>query len=323
MPLTQSSLPPRPPALTLENRDHYLTLNSAEQANILIQKLIALHSGLTIIATSGLPGGGKSTTTNAICGALGADISLIGFRHNQEPMRLLEMDHIMSVSRGQEKMSLLTTASTESIRSDFFRTAALAEIIKSAVSKKPVRITEAYNPGDNGQRNAVLEMNQPDSASVMITEGVVASAAINIALDTLSDAISKQVLLVNMIVYTDPAVALLNTVKRGTERADRKKDPVYAFKEFLIFSELLLPGYIKYDLQSLDILIVSENLDQMLFGTLIDFFKQDQFKHLPKEFMSIIESKPSCDCPIIDAYRSHLINALQKIQQLITAVDMG
>lgn len=276
----------------------------------------ATEEALSVVAISGLCGGCKSTLSRNIEEQAGE--SLIEVALNGQARRVLSLDWLMSVSRGAHKMELLDRATPDSIRADFFRTKALAELIDSIRNRQAFRLDDAYDAEDEGRLSGKMTMTYEPGKKLLVAEGTVAQAATQIALASSPEQVQdRTVSAVNMLVYTDPAVALLNTVKRGVLDQSRLKDPHYAFREFLRFNSLLLPGYVQYDQHSADIIYRPDDINPLMFKALVDFFRTPGYGELPSQFIAMVKAEFQSQDPIIKAQNQHIIAVLKTIDDAI------
>jgi hypothetical protein len=226
----------------------------------------------------------------------------------------------MSVSRGPQKLELLENATPDSIRSDFFRTKALADLITSIRNREAFEIHDAYDAEDDGKLTGKLEISSQAYKNILVAEGTVAQAATEIALaKTANQTSDRTAAAVNLLVYTDPAVALLNTVKRGVLEPSRRKAPHYAFREFLQFNSLLLPGYVNLDQHSAQLVYLPNDINPQMFKSLIEFFTTPGYEALPQEFIDIVHADFKTNDPLLKAQNEHVIAVLETINSAVIA----
>ncbi len=322
------------------SRDQENIVGSEEEALEKIwQKLDGQPSEVSLITISGLCGGCKSTLSTHLQPALKAKGSpLAEVSLNGNPSEILALDYLMSVERGQEKLDFLQEGSVESVRAQFFRVQELVKTLRALVANDTYETRNAYDSANHGRHTGQLTVKRQQAGpQILLAEGTVAKAAAELALESIPEEVEQQTVgAINMVVYTDPAVALLNTVKRGVEKPDRQKDPEYAFREFLQFNKILLPGYIELDNRDADIILDPHELNRCLFEALVHFFANPGYEHLPNHFIDIVEEqadvypnqKDTDDATherhraIIDAYNRHIIAVLKQIATLIDAEEI-
>jgi len=315
MTYSEFNLPPLPDQLALTSS---MEPSSGKSLQVLDKLIAESREGITLVTVSGLCGGCKSTLSRNIETA--QKPKLIGTSLNRNTQGILSLDWLMSVSRGPQKIELLEHATADSIRRDFFRTKALAELIKAVRSNRAFSILDAYDADNQGQLTGHLQVNPEPGKDLIIAEGTVAQAAIEIALaETPDSTVDKTVSSINLLVYTDPAVALLNTVKRGVLEPNRKKDPHYAFREFLSFNSLLLPGYVQTDQYKAEVIYRPDDLNPVMFAALIDFFATPGYETLPHEFIAIIQADFATNDPLLRAQNDHILSVLAIIHKAVTA----
>jgi len=307
-------LPPLPEPLEIQRP----VVTSAPETMEALKGLVrqSVHD-VDVITVSGLCGGCKSTLSREI-ETREAD-HLVPVTLNGLTQKVLSLDWVMSVSRGPQKLELLENATPDSIRADFFRTRALADLITSIRNRDGFELTDAYDAEDDGRLTGKLIMPSNTDKSILVAEGTVAHAATEIALaSTAEETSDRTAAAINLLVYTDPAVALLNTVKRGVIEPSRKKDPHYAFREFLSFNSLLLPGYVNFDQHSAELVYRPDDINPLMFQALIEFFSTPGYESLPKEFIAIVHLEFQTSDALLDAQNKHIIEVLETINDAIT-----
>lgn len=281
---------------------------------------------LTTASISGLCGGGKSTLAKSIQRLVLENDPNCGFpsiEWDGERMDILPLDAVMSVSRGNEKKNFVETATTEMVKAHFFRSMEIARIIRSLVidnNDRHYELNEAYSPKNGGQKNGSLSVKKRKGKTLLLAEGVTAKSALQNALDesSLSDAVIGQV---HIALYTDPSIAVLNTVKRACENPERAKDPVVCFEEFRRLNNLIIPALLSPS-RPYHATKLNPELDAALFKGVFDFFKKPAFNGLIERFIEIIrnEINESNGVGSLDVIcNSYLLNTLELLKSIISS----
>lgn len=234
------------------------------KTSTIITDLSEKGNQLILLALSGVPGGGKSTYSTKEAQALNQHcVSFLKISDQYGTNTALEVDKLMSVRRGQEKISLLSDHPIQYIRENFFRTQIFQDLVSAVGNNKEFFCTEAYTGHTlDGEFTASLEKKVENGhPSIIITEGVFADEV----------AEKSKFSSVSNLFYPDIALSLLNTVQRGVENPDRRKNPQDAFLEFLRFNKILI-GSFEQTHDSFDVIITPEKLN--------DIFKQKLFTFL-------------------------------------------
>lgn len=245
-----------------------------------------------LVGVTGLSGAGKSTFSRNVSNKLLAkNIDLQDFTINDRKSHLLELDWLISVPRGPEKVSFLKNASVNQMQESFFRKDNFRHLILSVLTGKKYSMSNAYNQDDNGKLNGKLKVDRKNpNSKIILAEGVVANALVQDTKDLIES--------VGILINTNPVLSILNTVKRGVEDPKRRKEPTAAFKEFLSMNKLLIPVIFSKEIQKYDYICGSEELDNQIYNSLVGFFSKNRNMLLELKKVALIERKnyPKFDC---------------------------
>lgn len=261
---------------------------------------------------SGNPGSGKSTFAKNALDLIPSNYDIPTFSHNSGSENFLELDRLMSVERGRQKMDFLINNSPEEIFKNFFRAEIFEKIIQKLNANEDFVINNAYNPSGGGKLNGILGLSSNKvllDSKIILSEGVSAKA-IN---DSIKD---EQVHKTNILIGTNPAISLLYTVRRGLENPDRAKNPLKAFQEFYIFTRKLLFSY-KENFHGFDGFIKRSGSDAqelLEFSKFIQNHTDEDLGLLLESFLAIAK-KEALDQPLytssFDGYMVYALNYLK------------